>query len=1070
MTEGALRANRAAILLLCAVATAPRAARAQDAASAYTIQAVATSTQATAAARADRIRRQIGPGADVRVEYHAPYQTVRVGHFATAGEARRVLARVRALGYRDAWIAREPLPRSTTLEAGALAPGAASPYSVQVLTAPSREEADRHAERIRNELGTPAGVRVESFAAYHVVRVGRFTTQDEALGVLARVRELGYAKARLVGLGGTVATPAGPQIAPTLGTASLAGQRKNLHALRVSGPAPVVDGRLDDAAWRPARFVSDFQQKGATRGYPPVERTEVAFLYDDEGLYVGARIHLRDGSEIRAPMSPRDDAANADRLIVSLDTYRDRRTAYNFGVTAAGTRLDYYQPEDEFFRRDPSYDPVWEARAEVSSSGWTAEMRIPFSQLRFQSGDSLVWGVNIQRISPARRLYAFWVVVPGNETAWASRFGDLVGIAGVRPARRIAIVPYVAGQGVFSDADTADDPFAEDEEEIRWRYGGDFLLGLTPSLGLEATVNPDFGQIEADPALVNLTAYETFFPERRPFFLEGSQLLQGQGPDYFYSRRVGASPRGNLGDEFRDEPTETTILGAAKLIGRTSSGLGVGALAALSDRERARTFDPVTGAFGGEPVEPRTFFGVARLQREVGAPGSTIGVVGTLVRRDLAEGEPLSELLPRHAYAGGADWRLRFAGGSHEFGGFAGLSYVDGDTAALLRLQTSSARYFQRPDADHVRFDPSRSVLAGYTAGLHLARIGGAWQWETGAEARSPGFEINDAGAMATADDVTAFAEMRYRSTSPSRPWLRVDVSGSAFGGWDFGGVRQFTSPALYTGFVWRNFWKSYARVAYDTRALSNDLTRGGPLMGTGAIWRGQAGLSSDDALAHRWTLDGAYSTDEFGGWSYNVDTGLFYRPNAHLELSLHPGYERATDSRQFFGAIEGGPAETFGTRYVFAAIDRRMLYTRLRVGLALSSDAGFEFYAEPFAANGSYHDFGELVAARSRNLRLYGTDGTTIVPLTHGSSEVTDGEARFMLENADFDIRSFRSNAVFRWDWREGSTLYVVWQQNRLDSDPSGDPVNAGDLVEALGASGEDILAVKASFRLGFD
>ncbi|MGH8542221.1 MAG: DUF5916 domain-containing protein [Gammaproteobacteria bacterium] len=984
----------------------PTRASAQQTLRRYTIQAVARSTAAQAEAKAEEIEQALGPRADVRVEHHAPYYTVRVGYFLTATDARQILSRIWNMGYEDAWIARTLVSAQSA----------------------KRTEAGLIADPSRPSTGE--GKQFGQVAAEEKPPV-----QEEA----------------------AKASPSG---------------RKRIRAMPFQGKAPTIDGRLDDPVWQTARFVSDFQQRGPTRGWPTRELTEIAFLYDQEALYVGSRMHVKVRKLLRAQRSSRDDPAHSDRIVVSLDTYRNRQTAYSFGVTVGGTRLDYYQPEDVFAVRDPNYDPVWDAETAIDTTGWTAEMRIPFSQLQFHPADSMLWGVNIQRMNPAQRLNVFWVVVPGNETGWASRFGDLVGITGVRPSRRFAIVPYVTGQGVFSDFEPSpDDPFAREDGEMHWRYGGDLQLDLTPSLSFEATFNPDFGQIEADPAVVNLTAYETFFPERRPFFLEGAALFEGQGPRYFYSRRIGAPPHGDVNAQFREEPVGTTILGAAKLIGRTPGGVSVGALAALSDQERARTFDLETGTFDGVPVEPQTFFGVSRIQKDFGA-GSTFGVVGTAVRRRVSDGEALAALLPEQAYAGGMDWNLRFAGQSHEFGGFAGASMVEGDSIAIRRLQRSSARYYQRPDADYVDLDPTRTILAGYAGGFHLSRISGTLRWRLSGQVRSPGFEINDAGAMPTADDIVTFGELRYGLPMRVGPWRRIDLSGSVSSGWNYGGVRQFMIPAVHLGFIWDNFWQTYARAEYDTRALSDNLTRGGPLMGTGEAMRVQYGVSSNNADRNQWSIDAYYSSDEFGGWSYSVTPGLTLRPNQHFELSLGPGYERAQDARQFYGSLPDGRPESFGRRYLFASLSRSTLYARVRAGIAITPDVGFEFYAEPFAASGHYFNFGELAAARSRDLRIYGiAEGTSIVADPENLSyEVTDGDQTFTLGDGDFDVWSYRSNAVFRWDYAQGSTFYLVWQQNRLAQDFLGEQVGPENLLDALTAPGEDILAVKLTFRLGFD
>jgi hypothetical protein len=850
--------------------------------------------------------------------------------------------------------------------------------------------------------------------------------------------------------------------AARLGAQETAKEAKQLPAQRIQGDAPVIDGRLGEEAWSQARFVNDFEQKGADRGYPVRERTEVAFLYDDHALYIGARMQVSDLRALRAPRSARDVAGNADRLIVSLDTYRNRQTAYNFGVTAGGTRLDFYQPQDVFESRDWSYDPVWTARTALENGGWTAEMRIPFSSLRFHDA-SLGWGVNIQRMNPQSEVYAFWVVVPANETGWSSRFGQLVGLDGVRPARRFAIIPYGASQRVEPRGEQGSLPAQETEESTR--YGGDLLLDLTASLALEATFNPDFGQIEADPAQVNLTAFEIFLPEKRPFFLEGAQLLQGPGPRYYYSRRIGAPPHGDVDAE--SDPQGTTIPGAVKVIGRLRGGTSLGLLLAASDQETLRLFDPDSGELEVRQVEPQTFFGVMRLQRDLGA-GSTFGFVGTGVRRDLGGEELLSAILPRQAFTGGVDWNLRFASQTHEFAGFLGGSLVEGDAAAISRLQTSSARYYQRPDADYVEFDPKRTELSGYTGGLRLGRINGPWRWSLSGEARSPGFELNDAGAMATADDLVGSANIGYGAPIARGPIQRVDVSLGASSGWNFGGERQFTTPALDISLVTRNFWRTYLRVAHDTRSLSDDLTRGGPLMGTGEAWRERFGLSSNYAKRGVFSLDGYYGRDEFEGLAYGAFTRFLYRLSDHLNFSIAPGFDESLGLRQFFTSGEGGSPETFGTRYVFVELDQQTYYARLRAGIAFHTNLNLDLYLEPFASSGRYDRFGELVAARSSDLLLYGTEDTTITRQEDLSYLVTDGDQSFVLENGDFDALSYRANAVLRWDYMQGSSFYLVWSSDRGTDELFAEPLGYGDLWEARNQPGQDVFAVKLSLRLG--
>jgi len=404
---------------------------------------------------------------------------------------------------------------------------------------------------------------------------------------------------------------------------------KRLRAIRLSGPgggsAIQFDGRLDEPLWAGAAWIKDFAQKLPHEGAPPSDSMQIAIFYDDDALYVGARMYSRDPSKIQAPLSRRDNTSQADHLWISFDSFHDRRTAYSFGVTASGVRMDWYHATDNEHDGDASWDPVWEARANIDGLGWTTEMRIPFSQLRFNDQSVQVWGFNADHWNPATSEDVFWIPVPSNRTGWSSFMGELVGIEGIQPSRRLEVMPYAAADARFQSNVAADDPF-NDDTNLGARAGADLKMGLGPNITLDATVNPDFGQVEADPAVVNLSAFEVFFDERRPFFTEGSRLLRGNGPSYFYSRRIGASPTCNIGADFVQCPNNATILGAAKITGRLQRGMSLGALGAVTAREAAGTYDLTTGEFGRVVIAPPTGFGVARVQQEFGASTSIVGV------------------------------------------------------------------------------------------------------------------------------------------------------------------------------------------------------------------------------------------------------------------------------------------------------------------------------------------------------------------------------------------------------------------------------------------------------------
>jgi hypothetical protein len=870
---------------------------------------------------------------------------------------------------------------------------------------------------------------------------------------------------RLLGMAALAAGFHGTVAAQTAATQPVA--RPEARAARIQGTGPTIDGRLDDAAWSVAPVITGFVQRVPDEGAPASERTEVRVLYDAGAVYIGARMHASDPASIQAPVGRRDQAGQSDQLLVSLDSYQDRRTAYTFGVTAAGVRLDLFHGGDSEGRQDWSFDPVWEARTRVDSAGWTAELRIPFSQLRFNRGASQRWGLNLKRIIPARNEESYWVMVPRNVEAWASRFGDLGGLEGIRPARRIELMPYAATAATVTSNPEPGNPFSDGSDQAV-RVGADLKAGLGPSLTLQATVNPDFGQVELDPAQVNLSAYETFFPERRPFFVESAELLDGGGAGYFYSRRIGASPRGPAEGTFVERPDHSTILSAAKLTGRLPSGLSVGALAAVTAREHARIYDEETGAESSVEVEPLTAYGVGRLEQQFGAAGSTAGVIFTGVRRDLEGDDGLSGLLNRQAVTGAADWNLRFRGGEYVLRGSLGFSHVAGDSAAILRQQRSSVRYFQRPDAGYVRVDSSRTSLSGYAGGLGLSRNSGRhWLWETSVDVRSPGFELNDAGRLGSGDEVFGYASLRYRENRPG-PLLRSYwIQGSTENTWNFGGVRNFTALRTDAAATLRNFWTANFSAWVDLRSQSDDLTRGGPLMQTPLGWATITQIGNAASAPTRWRARLYYGGTEDGGPTYRISGGLSVRPGPRWQLGIEPNYVYFGIPRQYVASRAEGPASTFGRRYVFAHVGLTEFRLPVRLNYAVRPDLTLETYVEPYASSGRYSRWGELAAARSGDLRRYGTDGTTIEQQPDDSYRVTDGTSSFALPYRDFNVRSLRSNAVLRWEWAQGSTLFVVWQQDRYRERSGGRRIRPWALGETLAVEGDNFLALKVTYWL---
>jgi len=833
-----------------------------------------------------------------------------------------------------------------------------------------------------------------------------------------------------------------------------------------------VDGRLDETVWSRAVWISDFVQREPIEGAQPTVLTEVAFAYDETNLYVAGRMYDPDPSEIRANLARRDDNGESDRLKISIDSYQNRQTYYTFTVTAAGGRVEYFGPSDHDHNRDHSYNPIWSADAQVTDEGWFAEMAIPFSQIRFNQAEEVAFGVQVNRFRPAAFEDLFWTSVPKDENGWTSWFGDLTGLIGVQTRRPIEFVPYATSNlAVTSDELlNPDDPFSE-HSDIVSRFGADIKMGIGSGLTLDATFNPDFGQVEADPAEVNLSAFPTFFQEQRPFFVENAQLLRAN--DLFFSRRIGAAPHGSPGGTFADVPANSTILGAAKLTGRTASGLSIGVLGAVTSEESAATYDEFTDTFGQSRVEPTTGWLVLRGLQEFGTAKSTVGLAFTGVQRDLSDGDALADRLNKEAYAFAADAALQFRGGLTELKAIIQGSHISGTPAAISRVQRFSSHYFQRPDADHVEFDPTRTSLTGYRGFLSFEhRDGEHWGFETQILAVSPEFDINDAGALGRADRIDAGIDFEYgeNTVGKFRNWrLGTELEGR----WNYEGDRLLSEFEVRGGVTFLNFWSANAEIDFRQASQSDTQTRGGPLMGTPTEIA--TSVSVNSAFQNRLVGFGHlyYENDEIGGWVLSTGGNLQYRPGGAWQFSAGPNFTHSVNTRQYVTTLDDGRADTFGRRFIFSELDRHTLSMQFRVNYAFDADLSLEGYFEPFVSTGSYSDYGELLEPGTTDLVFYGVDNGTSFSESSGDSPhlitVQDGADQFSFIREDFRALSFRSNLVMRWEWSPGSTIFLVWQLDRggfgFENGPDG--ADFGDLLDSPGELGRSFFAVKATYWL---
>jgi hypothetical protein len=856
------------------------------------------------------------------------------------------------------------------------------------------------------------------------------------------------------------------------------------HRVAAGEQAPVVDGRLDDAVWAAAPVAGDFVQQRPNVGQPASQRTEARVVYDAEALYVAIRAFDTAPDSIAAQLGRRDvTGLVSDYVQVMLDGYHDRRTAFRFAVSPRGVKRDAFHYDDT--SEDPSWDGVWEAETSVDSAGWSAEFRIPFSQLRYRrSAGEQTWGINLIRDLARKEERSYWSPMPPNQSGFVSRFGTLTEMRGLSSPRRLELLPYTLGR-VTADGRVRDgDPFRSPTEPSM-SVGADVKYGLTSNLTLTATINPDFGQVEADPSRVNLSAFEVRFDERRPFFVEGVDVFNfglGGGEALFYSRRIGRQPQGGVGltTEYVDAPANTTILGAAKLTGRTSGGWTVGVLNAVTAEEHTRYVLP--GAQGVEQTvtEPLTSYGVGRVRRDFRRGLTSVGAIVTSVHRRLDGTEGL-DFLPGSAYAGGLDWRHRFSNAAWQFNGFLLQSSVRGDTLAIQRLQRSAARFFQRPDADHVEYDPRRTALNGSAALIALEKIAGTWQGGSELTYRSPGFEINDIGFLNSADRVTWEASAEYNRFRPIGAFRSWNVDHSHEFGWNTDGDRTSYRTSLDGDFTLKSLWSGYWGVARNAEGLSVSQLRGGPAIVTPAGYEAWGGFSSDRRKRVSYGVDlEAWNETGTDGGSFSFGPFVTIRPSSRFDLQLGPDFEWNSSAWQYVGTRTDRGAGG-ASRWVFGKLDQTTASFTTRLNYIFTPNLTFQLYAQPFFSAGDFDGFmevddpraggfgerfGELEGDEIRECR--GEDGSISYGVRPTAAGCDDAAGfAYRLGNPDFNIRQLNANAVLRWEYRPGSTLFVVWSQGRNDFAPDGRfqlRRGAGDLLRAPGTN---VLLIKASYWL---
>ncbi|HEU4996273.1 MAG TPA: DUF5916 domain-containing protein [Gemmatimonadaceae bacterium] len=857
-----------------------------------------------------------------------------------------------------------------------------------------------------------------------------------------------------------------------------------------TGPI-VLDGRLDEQTWSAAAPITEFVQFDPDEGKPASERTEVRILYGDDALYIGARMFDRTPSAIHSRLVRRDADMQSDYFQVVIDAFHDHLGRAFFQVNPAGSKFDALgigasNPDD-------SWDGIWEAATRIDSLGWVAEMRVPYSQLRFSRDPNQVWGLQIRRFIHRRNEESMWSFWHKNESGGPARFGHLDGVKIASVPRHLEVLPYVVTRSKHVRPVSGRDPF-NDGSLQNARAGADLKYSVTSNLQLSATLNPDFGQVEVDPAVVNLSQYETFFQEKRPFFVEGAGVF-GFGSfscyfcsnvssiESFYSRRIGRAPSGlDLAydrGQFVDAPDNSTIVGAAKLTGRTKGGYTLGLMDAYTRSERASVFDTLTARSSSLVVEPSANYFVGRLKRDYLNGNLVVGAIGTSLVRSLDS--TYSTRMTRHAELAGIDMLYTFKQRRYSIMSQMALSNVAGDTTVIASLQRSPARYLQRPDRSPGAYDPTATSLQGFAGYARVAKDGGDFNWEAAVNTRTVGYEVNDMAFLRNADYYWMSANVLKSWNKPTRWYRNMATILGTQQQFDYDGDRIDRQFHSWLSGRTLNFWNWSAFIIHRPWSLDDKQLRGGPVSARPGSEYVQAHINTDSRKALSFGFFPGYSWNFEGGWGFFPSLSADFRPKSNVLLSFGPSYSTSTAVQQYVTSVED-PAvapEFAGRRYVMSGLDQRVLSLDTRMNWTFTPVMTFELFVQPFIASGHYFNFKEFDRARSTDKSIYGRDKGTISAVNlSGTGRVAaytidpDGAGpagAFTIDNPDFNTRSLRGNAVFRWEYRPGSTLFLVWTQSRATDAPTGvgDFRFTRDREELFAARPDNIFLVKVNYWL---
>ncbi|HKA59828.1 MAG TPA: DUF5916 domain-containing protein [Gemmatimonadales bacterium] len=858
-----------------------------------------------------------------------------------------------------------------------------------------------------------------------------------------------------------------------------------------------LNGRLDEPIWQLAPAATAMRQAQPKAGAPATQRTEVRFTFDDAAIYVGARMYDDSGAAgVRTLLARRDADISSDYIQVIFDTYHDHIGRLFFLVNPSGVKQD---ANGLGGGGDPSWDPVWEVATNIDSLGWTAEMRIPFSQLRYpNTSEEQMWGLQIWRQENRLNELSMWSYWAPEESGGPARFGHLSGLVIRKAPGRAEVMPYVLGQTARAPGNAAD-PFY-DANAVDGRVGGDAILRVTSNLTLNATINPDFGQVEVDPEVVNLSQYETFLQEKRPFFVEGAGYFGLGGFNCYFcsnvsslsmlnTRRIGRAPqispwRAGVTPpvEYADPPQTAAIMGAGKLTGRTPSGWSLGVLEAVTKHERApvQMEDGTRGTF---TVEPLTNYFTARVAKDLRGGATQIKAMGTSVYRNLDDPYVASRL-SEHSEAGGVSLDSWWSKRTYRLMAQFAASNIHGDTAALRRIRFGSAHYFQRPDRpDTAAARAPRTGMSGVGGYARISKESGHWLWEASTSFRSPAFNNNDITFFSRADYWWMGANLFPQWTRATSWFRQLYLIGGVQQQYNVDGDMTDRQLHLFGQMQTLGYWWLTTFWIHRPDVFDDRQTRGGPVVKRPGIDYLAAGIQSDQRKRIAGELNADRVCNREGDCDHSISVRLRFQPATNVALTVGPSIAHQETGFQYVDSY-ADPTDVlfYGRRYIFAHLEQQSVSMDTRLNWTFSPALTLELFMQPLIASGNYTGYNVYAAPRTRERVEYGRDfGTvTVTPaadpdrdpasITVDADTLNGGAPSYTFPDPTFTVRSLRGNAVLRWEYRPGSTLYLVWTHtSQLPDLPRGTIDFNEDAKALFQGPAENILLVKVSYWLGF-